>query len=171
MIESHRGNMPRIDPSAFVHPSAVLIGEVEIGAEASVWPNATLRGDDGRIEIGPRTSIQDGTVVHATDGISTTVVGACVTVGHNVTLHGAQVEDHCIIGMGSILLDNARVGAYSLIGAGTLITQRVEIPPRSLVLGSPGKVVREVTQDELEWIEYSWQRYVEHAREHGHSDD
>lgn len=163
IVEPYLGVLPTIDPTAFVHDTAVLIGDVTVGAESSIWPHATLRGDDGRIVIGARTSVQDGTVVHATENLSATIIGDQVTVGHNVTLHGARVGSNCIVGMGAILLDNATIGEFCLIGAGTLVTQNVTIPPRSLVLGSPGRVVREVNEKELEWIAYSWQRYVQQA--------
>lgn len=164
MLQSYLGHLPRVDASAYIHPAAVLIGQVEIGAEVSVWPNTTLRGDDGRIVIGARSSVQDGTVIHTTEDLSEVVVGEQVTIGHNVTLHGARVGSNCIVGMGSILLDNATIGEYCLIGAGSLITQNVEIPPYSLVFGSPAKVIRKVNEKELEWIAYSWQRYVEQCK-------
>lgn len=163
MLQPYLEHTPQIDPSVFVHPAAVIIGEVTIGAESSVWPNATLRGDDGSIVIGARSSIQDGAVIHATEGRSTTVIGDRVTVGHNAIVHGAIVADDVIVGMGAILLDNARIGRHCLIGAGALVAGGKEIPPRSLVLGSPGRVVRELTDEDLEWIAYSSRRYVEQA--------
>ena len=162
-LEPYLGTSPTIDPRAFVHASAVIIGDVHVGPEASIWPHTTLRGDDGQIVIGACSSIQDGTVVHATEDLSKTVVGERVTVGHNVTLHGAQVGDECIVGMGSILLDNCQIGSRCLIGAGSLITQNVVIPSGSLVLGSPARVIRPLNDKELEWIEYSWKRYVQQA--------
>lgn len=161
MNESYLGRYPVIHPQAFVHSRAVIIGDVKIGAESTVWPNATLRGDDGKIAIGAQTSIQDGTVVHTTESHSVVMIGDRTTVGHNATIHGAIIGSDCLIGMGSIILDNATIGDWSLVGAGTLITQGVEIPPRSLVFGSPGRVVREITEKEMEWITYSWKRYVE----------
>src|SRR5579864_1751234 len=102
MIETYQGFRPTVDPTAFVHERATLIGQVSVGAEASIWPGVVMRGDDGAIEIGPRSSVQDGTVVHLTEALSVTRVGAQVTVGHNVTLHGCIVEDDVIVGMGSI---------------------------------------------------------------------
>lgn len=163
-LETFEGHSPDVDPEAFVHPRAVLIGKVKVEALASIWPNATLRGDDGHITIGACTSIQDGAVVHLTGGISHTVVGQRVTVGHNVTLHGATVEDDCLIGMGAIILDNAHIGHHSLVGAGALVTQGTVIPPYSLVLGSPAKVIRPLKERELEQIDQGWRVYVEHAR-------
>ena len=135
-----------------------------IGAESTLWPHTTLRGDDGAIVVGARSNIQDGTVVHCTEDQSVTTVGDYVTVGHNVTLHGAPVADYCLIGMGSIVLDNAEIGHHSVVGAGALVTGGVVIPPYSLVLGSPARVVRQVTERELHLIEYGWRRYVEQAR-------
>ena len=163
MIESYQDCIPKIHEAAFVHASAVVIGEVSIGSESSIWPNTTLRADDGHIVIGSQTSIQDGTVIHMTSNLSDTTVGDRVTVGHQVLLHGCQVEDDCLIGMGSILLDNVHVGHHSLIGAGALVLQRTQIPPYSLVLGSPAKVVRTISEVELEQIQYSWNHYVERA--------
>lgn len=162
--EPYLEHHPRVDPSAFVHSSAVLIGEVSVGPGATVWPCVSLRGDDGGIEIGENSNVQDGSSVHCTEDLSTTRVGRCVTVGHNVTLHGATVEDHCIIGMGSIVMDNAVIGHHSIVGAGALVTSNKVFPPHSLILGSPAKRVRALNDKELEWIEYSWQRYVEQGR-------
>jgi carbonic anhydrase/acetyltransferase-like protein (isoleucine patch superfamily) len=164
MIEQYREHSPIIDASAYIHASAVVIGEVTIGAESSVWPNTTLRADDGHIIVGSQTSIQDGSVVHMTSNLSDTNIGSRVTVGHKVLLHGCQIEDDCLIGMGAILLDNVSVGHHSLIGAGALVLQRTEIPPYSLVLGSPARVVRKVSEQELEQIEFGWLHYVERAR-------
>jgi gamma-carbonic anhydrase len=166
MLESFQGHSPAIDPSAFVHANATLIGQVSVGAESSIWPHATLRGDDGRIVIGQQTSIQDGSVVHLTEGLSETVVGDRVTVGHNVTLHGCRVEDETIIGMGSILLDNARVGRGSIVGAGTLVPMNKVVPPGVLVLGNPFRVVRELTEKDRQFIEFSWRAYVDKLKLH-----
>lgn len=163
-LQEFEGHTPQVAPDAYVHPRAVLIGRVFVGAESSIWPNTTLRGDDGEIRIGSRTSIQDGTVIHLTGGFSHTTVGDCVTVGHNVTLHGATVGDHCLIGMGSIILDNVEIGEYSLIGAGSLVTQGKVIPPYSLVLGSPARVVRRLKEHEIAQIEQGWKTYVAHAK-------
>jgi gamma-carbonic anhydrase len=166
MIEPYLGEMPRIDPTAFVHDRATIIGKVTIGAECSIWPGVVMRGDDGRIVIGSQTSVQDGTVVHLTENMSETVVGSRVTVGHNVTLHGCVVEDDVIVGMGSILLDNARIGKGSIVGAGTLVPMNKTVPSGVLVLGNPFRVVRELTEKDHQWIEFSWRTYVEKARNH-----
>src|SRR5688572_27413957 len=147
-LEPYKQHHPVVHPAAYVHPNATVIGDVVIDEEASIWPGAVLRGDDGPIRIGARTSIQDGSVVHMTKGLSATTVGARVTVGHNVILHGCTVEDDCLIGMGAILLDGAVIGRGSLVGAGALVTQNKVIPPGSVVLGNPGKVVRQAGEKE-----------------------
>lgn len=140
---------------------ATLIGQVEVGEEATIWPSVVLRGDHGAIRIGARTSIQDGSVAHATDGVSVTDVGEETTVGHRVVLHGCKVGARCLVGMGSVLLDNVELGEGCFLGAGSLVTPGKVFPPRSFILGSPAKRVREVTAKELEWIDYSWKAYVD----------
>lgn len=160
MIEPYDGHWPEVHPTAFVHPQASVIGKVTIGRQSSIWPHATLRGDEGEIHIGARTSIQDSATVHCYTHKQTTV-GDQVTVGHNAVIHGAHVESDCVIGLGALLLDDARVGHHSVIAAGSLIAPRVVIPPRSLVFGTPGRVRREVGPKELHDIEYGWQRYLE----------
>ena len=166
MIQAHDGARPEIDASAFVHPTAVIIGRVRLGADVSIWPNTTLRGDEGAITIGEGTNIQDGTTLHMTGGLSETVVGRRVTVGHNCILHGCIIEDDVLIGMGSIVMDNARVGAGSYVGAGTLITAGKVIPPGSLAFGNPMRVVRPVNAREREWIAHAWSHYIENARKY-----
>jgi carbonic anhydrase/acetyltransferase-like protein (isoleucine patch superfamily) len=165
-IESFEAHSPLVHPTAFVHPSACVIGEVEIGENASVWPMAVLRGDHGRIVIGARTSFQDGCVAHATDGVSTTRVGVECTVGHRAVLHGCVVGDRCLVGMGSVLLDGVELGDDSFIGAGALLTPDKKFPPRSFILGSPARRVREVSAAEMEWIGYSFQAYLDLAKRH-----
>ena len=163
MIEAMPPHTPVIHPTAYVHDAAVVIGEVEIGAQSSIWPAAVLRGDDGLIRVGERSSVQDGSVVHTTTGKSVSVGGDRVTVGHNVTLHGATVEDDVIVGMGSILLDNAHIGRHVVVGAGTLVPMGKRVPDGVLIVGSPFRVVRALTEQDLEWIEFSWRSYVERA--------
>lgn len=163
-IETFDRFSPRVDPTAFVHPAATLIGEVEVEAEASVWPSAVLRGDHGLIRIGPRTSLQDGSVCHATENRSQTIVGAECTVGHRAVLHGCRVGDRCLVGMGSIVLDGVQLGDGCFVGAGTLLTPGTQWPPNSFVLGAPGRRVREVSAQEREWITYSWKAYQDLAR-------
>ncbi len=159
MIESYDGRRPVIHPTAWVHPSAVLIGEVELGPGVSVWPTAVLRGDMGRIVFGAWSNVQDGVICHDTSGLSETIVGERVTVGHRAVLHGCIVEDDCLVGMGAIVMDNARVGAGSFIGAGALVTPNTVVPPGSLVLGVPARVVRPVGERERRAIEHAWAHY------------
>jgi carbonic anhydrase/acetyltransferase-like protein (isoleucine patch superfamily) len=165
-IERFESFAPQISPSAFVHAQATVIGEVTVGEEASIWPSTVLRGDQGAIRIGARTSIQDGSVAHATEKQSTTEIGEECTVGHRVILHGCKVGPRCLVGMGSILLDNVDVGEWSFIGAGSLLTPGKVYPPRSFILGSPGRRVREITEKEVQWITYSWKTYVDLCRRH-----
>jgi carbonic anhydrase/acetyltransferase-like protein (isoleucine patch superfamily) len=165
-LEPFRGVRPQVDPSAFVHPAATLIGGVTVGAEASIWPAAVLRGDDGAIVIGPQSSIQDGSVIHATEGLSHTTVGARVTVGHKAILHGCTIGDDCLIGMGSILLDNAVIEPWAFVAAGTLIPPGKVVRSGEMVMGNPFRVVRKLTDKDREWIVHSWNVYVRRAREY-----
>jgi carbonic anhydrase/acetyltransferase-like protein (isoleucine patch superfamily) len=153
------------DPSAFIAPEAVVLGDVHLGKDSSVWYNAVLRGDTDRIEIGEETNIQDLSMIHADPGIPC-VVGRRVTVGHRVILHGCIVKDECLIGMGAILLNGVRVGRGSIVGAGAVLVEGTEVPPGSLVLGVPGKIMREVGQAMRERIDHAWRHYVEQARRH-----
>lgn len=148
LVLPYGDHAPRLGRGVFLAPNATLVGDVELGDEASVWFGAVLRGDIGPIRIGPRTNVQDLACLHLTDGVSKTTIGADVTIGHGAILHGCTVEDGCLIGMGSIILDNAVIGAGSVIAAGALVPPRMVIPPRSMVKGSPAKVVREVTDEE-----------------------
>ncbi len=161
---TYDGMTPRIHSTAWVHPSAQLLGDVEVGEGASVWPTAVLRGDCGPVRVGARTNVQDGCVLHDTDGLSKTLVGSDVTVGHRAILHGCTVGDSCLIGMGSIILDNADVGEWSFVAAGSLITPGRRFEPRSFIMGSPAKRVRECTAKDLEWIAHSSRTYQALAR-------
>ena len=160
MLQTFNGHTPQVHDTAWVHEGAWLIGEVRLGEQVSIWPTAVLRGDMGPIVVGDQSNIQDGTVCHNTGGWSETHIGKRVTVGHKVILHGCRVEDDCLIGMGAIVMDTVVVGAGSVVGAGALITAGKIIPPNSLVLGSPAKVVRQVTERERQMIAHGWQEYV-----------
>jgi carbonic anhydrase/acetyltransferase-like protein (isoleucine patch superfamily) len=160
VLRPYRGTSPRVHPTAFVDASAQVIGDVEIGEESSVWMCAVIRGDVHWIKVGKRTSIQDGTVVHAMTGTHPTSIGDNVTVGHAAVLHGCTIEDRCLVGMGAILLNGAVVGAGSIVAAGTLLVEGQKVPPRSLVMGSPGKVKRLLTQSEVADIQLYADRYV-----------
>jgi carbonic anhydrase/acetyltransferase-like protein (isoleucine patch superfamily) len=159
-IRSYRGKYPQIAASAYIDPAAVVIGNVAIGEDSSVWPMCVVRGDVHYIRIGNRTNIQDGCVLHVMKDLNPLVLGDEVTVGHSVTLHGCTIESHVLIGMGCIILNGALIGANSIIAAGTLITERTEIPAGSLVMGSPGKVKRPLTDaDQLSISAYA-ERYA-----------
>lgn len=166
LIKPYRGVLPKIAEDAFVAENATLIGDVVIGPGASVWYGAVLRGDVGHIHIGAGTNVQDLVCIHATNGMSNTEVGEHVTIGHSVVLHGAKINDGCLIGMGSVILDNAEIGEESLVAAGTVITPRTIIPPRSFVRGQPGKVVRPVGDHERVQGKLSALYYAELAGEH-----
>ena len=152
--------MPRVHPTAYIDSSAQVIGDVEIGEESSVWMAVVIRGDVNRIRIGRRSNVQDGTVVHVMKDTHATTIGDDVTIGHAAVIHGCTVEDRCLIGMGAILLNGARIGAGSIVAAGTLVVEGMEVPPRSLVMGSPGKVKRALTEAEVAGIQMYADRYV-----------
>jgi carbonic anhydrase/acetyltransferase-like protein (isoleucine patch superfamily) len=139
---------PRLAPTAFLADNATVIGDVDIGAQASVWYGAVLRGDVGWIRIGARSNVQDLSCIHMTTDASNTFIGEDVTIGHGVMIHGATVLDGALIGLGSILMDNCEIGEEALIAAGTLIPPRMVVPPRVLVRGRPGRVVRALTEEE-----------------------
>jgi gamma-carbonic anhydrase len=164
MIAAFGDGMPAVDPTAFVVDSAVVIGDVIVGAEASLWFHAVVRGDVERIRIGPRTNVQDNATIHVAHGRWPTFVGADVTVGHAAVLHGCTVGDHCLVGIGAIVLDGAVLERECLVGAGALVTPGTKMPPRSLVLGSPARRVRELTADEVAGLHDSAAHYFEHAR-------
>ena len=161
MISPFNHIEPKIHETAFIADNAVVIGDVEIGEDASVWFGSVVRGDVNFIRIGARTNIQDLTMIHVSSKTHVTVLEEEITVGHNVTLHGCYVESGCLIGIGAILLDGVRVGRNSLVAAGSLLTPGTQIPPGSLVMGSPVKVKRALTDKELAYLEKSWRNYVE----------
>jgi len=166
LIKPYRGKLPEIGADVFVADNATLIGDVTLGAGSNVWYGAVLRGDVGYIRIGAGTNVQDLVCIHTTGGVSNADVGEFVTLGHSVVIHGAKVGDGCLIGMGSVVLDNADVGAECLVAAGTVITPRTVIPPRSLVRGQPGKVIRELLEHEWMQGKLSALYYQELAKEH-----
>jgi carbonic anhydrase/acetyltransferase-like protein (isoleucine patch superfamily) len=166
MIRPYRSILPRIDPSAFVDPSAQIIGDVEMGAESSAWMNVVIRGDVNWIRIGRRTNIQDGSIIHVMRGTHPTVLGDEVTVGHGVILHGCTVGNRCLIGMGAILLNGVEVGESCIVAAGSLLPEGLHVPPRSLVVGHPGKVRRELTDEEVASIASYAERYVGYSKDY-----
>jgi len=161
-IRAYRGKWPEIAASAYIDASAVVIGDVVIGEDASVWPMCVVRGDVNYIRIGKRTNIQDGSVLHVMKDTHPLILGDEVTVGHAVMLHGCTIESHCLIGMRCTILNGAVIGANCIIAAGTLIPERTKIPPGSLVMGSPGKVRRELTAANIELIGVYAERYVKY---------
>jgi len=171
-ISSYKQTSPKIPESVFVHPSAQLIGDVELGEDASVWPLTVIRGDMHRIRIGDRTNVQDGSVLHIThagkynpDGFPLTI-GADVTIGHNVVLHGCTVGDRCLIGMGAIIMDGVVVESQVIIGAGTLIPPGKVLESGHLYVGSPAKQVRPLTEEEKTFIDYSAGTYLKLKNEY-----
>ena len=155
---------PTIEEAAYIAPGAAIIGDVVVGSESSVWFNTTIRGDVMPIRIGARTSIQDNSVIHATDGWAPTVVGEDCVVGHGVILHGCTLGDRVLVGMGSTILDAVTIGDDVLIGAGSLITARTEVPSGVLLMGRPAKVKRELTDEEREAIVSGAVHYVQKTR-------
>lgn len=162
MVKPFLDKTPKIHESVFIAENAVVIGDVEIGKDASIWYNCVLRGDVNFIHIGERTNIQDGTIIHVSRGEEfPTIIEEEVTVGHSATIHGCYIEKGSLIGIGAIILDGARIGKNSLIAAGSLVTPNTIIPERSFVLGSPAKVKRELTDEEILDLQRFWKGYVE----------
>jgi gamma-carbonic anhydrase len=158
--------MPRVDPTAFVDQSAQVIGDVEIGAESSVWMNVVMRGDVNTIRIGRRTNVQDGTVVHVMHDTHPTAIGDEVTVGHGAIVHGCTVGNRVLIGMGAILLNGATIGDDSIIAAGSLVTEGAVVPPKSMVMGVPAKVRRALTDAEVQFLVDSAANYVRYRQDY-----
>ncbi|MFO0666425.1 MAG: gamma carbonic anhydrase family protein [Polyangiaceae bacterium] len=163
-LYSFQGKTPKLGKNVFIAPSAHVIGDVEIGDDSSVWFSAVIRGDMYPIRIGSRVNVQDGAVVHVTGGISDTVVGDDVTIGHLALVHGCHVGKRCLIGMGSIILDNANIGDECIIAAGSLVPPRMQIPHKSFVKGSPAKVFRETTETDLMQVDGGVLAYREYAK-------
>ncbi|MBK7972481.1 MAG: gamma carbonic anhydrase family protein [Deltaproteobacteria bacterium] len=166
IVLPYRGGFPKIHPRAFVAPGAVVVGDVEIAEDASVWYQCVVRGDVNRIRIGARTNVQDGTIVHVTTAKWPTILGEDVTVGHRAVLHGCQIGDGALIGIGSIILDGAVIGAGAQVAAGALVSPRTEVPPGTLVMGVPAKVRRTLGDDEIADLRKQAHHYVELAHEH-----
>jgi len=165
-LRPFRGVSPRVHPSCFVEDSAQVVGDVELGEDSSVWFNAVLRGDVNPIRIGRRTNLQDLSLVHVTTQKHATHVGDDCTVGHHVILHGCLVGNRVLVGMGATLMDGVEVGDECIIGAGALLTPGTKVPPNCLVVGSPGKVKRPITEEERAFLRKSAEGYVHLAAEH-----
>ena len=163
MIYDLEKNVPEISSDSWVAPNAIIIGKVKLEKNSSIWFNAVLRGDIEKIVIGENSNIQDGSVLHTDPGYPLTV-GKGVTVGHMVMLHGCEISDDTLIGIGSTILNKAKIGKNCIIGANTLVTENKVIPDNSLVLGSPGKVVRKVTDEEIKVIRENAKHYVKNSK-------
>jgi carbonic anhydrase/acetyltransferase-like protein (isoleucine patch superfamily) len=166
MIRAFQGVLPVIPKSAYVEDTAVVIGDVVMGEDCSVWFHAVVRGDVNSIRIGDRTNVQDLCMLHVTHDTHPLVIGSNVTIGHHVVLHGCTIKDRVLIGMGAIIMDGAVIGEDCIVGAGALVTEHTMVAPRSLILGSPAKVKRPASAKELAWIRESAQNYIEYARQY-----
>jgi gamma-carbonic anhydrase len=164
MIRVYRGIQPRIAASAYIDPSAQVIGDVVVGERSSIWPNVTARADVNSIHIGDESNIQDNCVLHCDAGLFPLKIGNRVTVGHLAMLHGCTIEDDCLIGIGAIVLNGAKIGRGSVIAAGAVVPEGAEIPPRSMVMGVPAKVKRELTPEERERFSQNAKHYVDSAQ-------
>jgi gamma-carbonic anhydrase len=171
MIKTFQGTIPKIDSSAFIAETAVIIGDVEIGEKSSVWYNCVLRGDVNFIRIGNRSNIQDLSMLHVThkegpdDPGAPLIVGNDVTVGHSVTLHGCTLQDGCFIGMQAMVMDKAVIGEGALVGARALVTEGTYVTPHTLWIGAPARYKRDLTTEEIAWLKQSPQNYVKYAEE------
>jgi carbonic anhydrase/acetyltransferase-like protein (isoleucine patch superfamily) len=161
-IRPYKGKWPQISSSAYIDPASVIVGDVVIGEDSSVWPLCVIRGDVNYIRIGARTNVQDGSILHVMKDEYPLILGDDITVGHSVTLHGCTVRSRCLIGMRATILNGVVIGEGSIVAAGTLLTERTTIPPQSLVIGTPGKVKRMLTAIDQATIDQYAQRYVEY---------
>lgn len=166
MIRTFQGIRPTIPQSCFIEETAVIIGDVVMGEDCSAWFNAVIRGDVNYIRIGNRTNVQDLCMLHVTHDTNPLIIGDEVTIGHHVVLHGCTIQHRVLVGMGAIIMDGAVIGEDSVVGAGALITEGTIVPPKSLILGSPAKVKRPVTGQELAWIRESAQNYIRYSRQY-----
>jgi gamma-carbonic anhydrase len=166
IVRPFAGKQPRLGARVFVADNAALIGDVEIGDDVSIWYGVVLRGDVNHIRIGARTNIQDNSVLHVDHGTAPAIIGDEVTVGHSATVHGCTIGRGSLIGIGSTVLSHAVIGDFALIGAGALVPEGMNVPPRTLVLGVPGRVKRDLTAEELQRLEQSWEHYVDLKNEY-----
>ena len=166
MIKAYKGVTPTIADSVFIEDTAVIVGDVVIEADSSVWFHSVVRGDVNSIRIGRRTNVQDLSLLHVTHETYPLILGDDVTVGHHVVLHGCTIQNRVLVGMGAVLMDGVVVGDDCIIGAGALVTEHTKIPPGSLVIGSPARVTRPLREAELAWLKESAQNYVNYARDY-----
>ncbi len=165
MIQKYKEKSPVISDSAYIASTAVIIGEVTLADNTSIWPNATVRGDMAPITIGEGSNVQDNCVVHVNTGVPT-VLGDNVTVGHGAILHGCTIGNTCLIGMGAIVLDGAEIGDYSIVGAGSVVTPNKKFPPRSMIIGSPARVIRSLSDEDIAAIRKNGEVYVGYAADY-----
>ncbi len=164
MLRAYRGALPQVAASAYIDPSAQVIGRATIGERSSVWPNVTIRADVNTITIGDESNIQDNSALHCDEGAFALVIGNRVTVGHCVMLHGCVIEDDCLIGIGAVVLNGARIGRGSVVAAGALVPEGAVVPPGSLMMGVPAKLRRQVTPEEQERFRINLQHYIDLCR-------
>lgn len=166
VIRTFQGLKPTVPDSCFIEDTAVVIGDVVMGEDCSVWFNAVIRGDVNHIRIGNRTNVQDLCMLHVTHDIHPLIIGNEVTIGHSVVLHGCTIQDRVLVGMGAIVMDGAVIGEDSVVGAGALVVEGTVVPPKSVILGSPGRVRRGVSDAELAWIKESAANYVKYSSQY-----
>ena len=170
MIKSFLDKKPKIGKNVYISETAVVIGNVILENDVNIWFGSIVRGDMHYIKIGAKTNIQDNSVIHVTTGVSPTNIGSGVTIGHGAFIHGCTINDNCMIGMGATILDDAIIGEGTLIGAGSLVPPNMKVPPRSLVVGLPGKVIRDVSEEEYRMIINRPQEYIELASKYNKID-
>jgi len=166
MLHRYLSFSPEVHPSVFIAPSADVIGKVKIGANSSIWFQVVIRGDVNTIEIGERTNVQDQSVLHVTRRIAPLKIGDDVTIGHRVTLHGCTLNNRILVGMGTTIMDQAEISDDCIIGAGSLITENKKFPSKVLIMGAPAKVVRELTEEEIQFLRTSAANYVGDAKDY-----
>ena len=166
LLRAWGGKEPRLADSVWVAEGAVVVGDVEIGPESSIWFGAIVRGDVNHVRIGARTNVQDCSVLHVTGRTHPTVVVDDVTIGHRVTLHGCTVKDRCLVGIAAVVMDGAVVGEDAMVGAGSLVPPGMVVPPRTLAVGSPARVKRDLTPDEIAWFRTSATNYAGYAAQY-----
>jgi carbonic anhydrase/acetyltransferase-like protein (isoleucine patch superfamily) len=166
MIRTFQGIKPTVPQSCFVEDTAVVIGDVVMGEHCGVWFNAVIRGDVNYIRLGDRTNVQDLCMLHVTHDTHPLIIGDEVTIGHSVVLHGCTIKDRVLVGMGAIIMDGAVIGEDSVVGAGALVVEGTVVPPKSVILGSPARVLRPATDEELAWIKESAENYVKYSRQY-----
>ncbi len=166
MISQFQNKSPVIPNSCYISQTVDIIGDVTLGEDVNIWFGTVIRGDMNYIKIGQRTNIQDNSTIHVTTQTAPTIIGENVTIGHNAIIHGCKINDNCLIGMGSIIMDNAQIGEGSIIGAGSVITENTIIPPMSLCLGIPGKIIRKVTKNEFNEILARAEYYVQFSKKY-----